>query len=63
VIFEKTWSPRRAADLRLDHAAKLAADAVREAGSHVDSVERLLRRFYSYLDEPNPPPGRPPRAV
>jgi hypothetical protein len=50
-------------DLKIDHVAKLAADACRAAGSRVDSVERLLRRFYSYLDDPNParePAGKHP---
>jgi hypothetical protein len=60
---EKSWTPRRMNDLKIDNVAKLAANAVREAGAHVDATERLLRRFYAYLDDPNPPSPRRPRSV
>jgi hypothetical protein len=54
--------PKRAADYRLDTAARTAAQAVKAAGSHSDALERLLRRVFDYLNEDHPrePAGKHP---
>jgi hypothetical protein len=54
--------PKRAADYRLDTAARSAAQAVKAAGSHSDALERLLRRVFDYLNEAHPrePAGKHP---
>jgi hypothetical protein len=44
---ERTRSATKGADLRLDAAAKAAAEAVRQCGGR--PVKRFLNRFTSYL--------------
>jgi hypothetical protein len=62
---EKTWSPKRAYDLRLDHAAREASEAIRLCGPHTYATERFLRRLVDFLDSDRTSPGssRPPRAA
>jgi hypothetical protein len=58
--------PKRAADYRLDSAARTAAQAVKASGSHSDALERLLRRVFDYLNEDRPAaptPKHPHRAA
>jgi hypothetical protein len=54
MISAKSWSPpKRALDLRLDTAARSAAEAVR-ACRDASAFQRLVARVLDHLHEPNP---------
>jgi hypothetical protein len=61
---EKSWSPKRAYDLRLDRAAREASAAIKLCGPHTYATERFLRRLVDFLDSDKVSPGSSgPRAA